>query len=142
MWAALAVSAVLAAVPADAGPLQIKNDRFTYGIMGQDRQDNKVIPGDTLVVAFDIDGLQVKEDGKVKYSTAMELLDKDGKSQFKRKAHRTRIRQRARRLASALLEPREHRHRRRRRANTPSKFPSRIRPSRAASRSSWNASLK
>ena len=85
MWAALAVSAVLAAVPSDAGPLQIKNDRFTYGVMGQDRPDSKVIPGDTLVVAFDIDGLQVKEDGKVKYSTAMQLLDKDGKSQFSEK---------------------------------------------------------
>jgi hypothetical protein len=83
MWAALAVSAVLAAVPADAGQLQIKNDRFTYGILGQDRPDDKVIPGDTLIVAFDIEGLQVKEDGKVKYSTSMELLNKDGKSEFK-----------------------------------------------------------
>jgi hypothetical protein len=83
MWAALAVSAVLAAVPADAGPLQIKNDRFTYGILGQDRPDDKVIPGDTLIVAFDIEGLQVKDDGKVKYSTSMELLNKDGKSEFK-----------------------------------------------------------
>ncbi|HBI41850.1 MAG TPA: hypothetical protein DDY78_03210 [Planctomycetales bacterium] len=82
MWAALAVSAVLAAVPADAGQLQIKNDRFTYGILGQDRSDDKVIPGDTLIVAFDIEGLQVKEDGIVKYSTSMELLNKDGKSEF------------------------------------------------------------
>jgi hypothetical protein len=85
MWAALAVSAVFAAAPADAGQLQIKNDRFTYGILGQDRPDNKVIPGDTLIIAFDVDGLQVKEDGKVRYSTAMELLDKDGKSQFSEK---------------------------------------------------------
>jgi hypothetical protein len=83
MWAALAVSAVLAAAPADAGQLQIKNDRFTYGILGQDRPDDKVIPGDTLVVAFDIDGLQVKDDGKVNYSTAVELLNKAGKSEFK-----------------------------------------------------------
>jgi hypothetical protein len=83
MWAALAVFAVLAAAPADAGQLQIKNDRFTYGILGQDRPDDKVIPGDTLIVAFDIEGLQVKEDGKVRYSTSMELLNKDGKSEFK-----------------------------------------------------------
>ncbi len=85
MWAALAVSAVFAAAPADAGQLQIKNDRFTYGILGQDRPDEKVIPGDTLIVAFDIDGLQVKDDGKVRYSTAMELLNKDGKSEFSEK---------------------------------------------------------
>ncbi len=85
MWAALAVSAVLAAAPADAGQLQIKNDRFTYGILGQDRPDNKVIPGDTLIVAFDIEGLQVKDDGKVQYSTSMELLNTDGKTEFKEK---------------------------------------------------------
>jgi hypothetical protein len=85
MWAALAVSAVLAAAPADAGQLQIKNDRFTYGILGQDRSDDKVIPGDTLIVAFDIEGLQVKEDGIVKYSTSMELLNKAGKSEFTEK---------------------------------------------------------
>jgi hypothetical protein len=85
MWAALAVSAVLAAAPADASQLQIKNDRFTYGILGQDRPDSKVIPGDTLIVAFDIEGLQVKEDGLVKYSTSMELLDKAGQSKFKEK---------------------------------------------------------
>ena len=85
MWAALAVSAVFAAAPADAGQLQIKNDRFTYGIWGQARPDDKVIPGDILVIAFDIEGLQVKEDGKVKYSTSMELLNKAGKSEFAEK---------------------------------------------------------
>lgn len=83
MWAALAVSTVLAAVPADAGQLQIKNDRFTYGIYGQERKDSQVIPGDTLILAFDIEGVKVGEDGKVAYSTAMELLNKDGKSEFK-----------------------------------------------------------
>ena len=83
MWATLAASAVLAAAPADAGQLQIKNDRFTHGIYGSERKDAQIIPGDILWVAFDVEGLKVADDGKVSYSTAMELLDKDGKSQFK-----------------------------------------------------------
>ena len=85
MWAALAVSAVLTAAPSDAGALQIKNDRFTYGIFGQERKDTQVIPGDILIVAFDIDGLQAKDDGSVGYSTQMELLDKTGKAVFTEK---------------------------------------------------------
>ncbi len=83
MWATLAVSAVLAAAPADAAALQIKNDHFTYGIFGPERKDAEVIPGDVLILAFDIDGLTVKDEGTVDYTTAMELLDAKGKSEFK-----------------------------------------------------------
>jgi hypothetical protein len=83
MWAALAVSAALAAAPADAGPIQIKNDHFTYGIYGPPRKDAEVTPGDVLILAYDIEGLTVRDDGQVLYSTAMELLNKDGKSEFK-----------------------------------------------------------
>ena len=83
MWAALAVSTLLVAAPTDAGQLTIKNDRFTYGIYGQERKDSQVIPGDTLILAFDIEGVKAGDDGKVSYSTAMELLSKDGKSEFK-----------------------------------------------------------
>lgn len=82
MWAALIVSAAMAA-PADAGPLQIKNDHFTYGVYGSTRKDAEVIPDDVLYLAYDIDGLQITDDGKVVYTTAMELLNKDGKSEFK-----------------------------------------------------------
>jgi hypothetical protein len=56
MWTTLAVSAVLAAAPADAGSLQIKNDRFTYGVFGPERKDAEVIPGDVLILAFDVVG--------------------------------------------------------------------------------------
>ena len=83
MWATLAVSAVLAAAPADAAPLQIKNDHFTYGIFGAERKDAEVIPGDILILAYDIEGLTTKDDGTVRYTTSMELLDKDSHSEFK-----------------------------------------------------------
>ena len=111
MWATLAVTAVLAAAPADAGPLQIKDEHFTYGILGSERKDTEVIPGDILILAFDIEGLTIKDDGTVRYTTAMELLDKDGKSEFKENPIERDGRQRPRRFASALLEPGKHRHR-------------------------------
>src|SRR3954471_15485404 len=84
MWATLALASALSVTPAQAGTLQLKNDRITYGILGQERKDNKLLPGDVFVVAFDIEGLQVREDGRVLYSMGMELTSKEGKSEFKK----------------------------------------------------------
>jgi len=85
MWATLALAAMLQPAPAQTSNLSIKNDRITYGILGPERRDNKLLPGDVFVVSFDIDGLQVNtEDGKVKYSMGMELTDGQGKVQFKK----------------------------------------------------------
>jgi hypothetical protein len=50
---------------------------------GQDRGDSKFLLGDVLWLAYDIEGLQTREDGKVLYSVGMELTGKDGKSVFK-----------------------------------------------------------
>src|SRR5437667_7368751 len=85
MWASLALAAVLQTTPAQASSLAIKNDRITYGILGAERKDNKLLPGDVFVVSFDIDGLQLSpQDGKVQYSMGMELTDAQSKSQFKK----------------------------------------------------------
>lgn len=70
--------------PAQAGQLELKNVRITYGVLGQERKDTTFLPGDMVVLAFDIEGLQATEDGQVKYSMSMELTDSKGKSQFKR----------------------------------------------------------
>jgi hypothetical protein len=83
MWATLAFVSALSLAPAQAGPLKIVNDRATYGILGSQRPDNDLLPGDIYFVTFEIDGLQTKE-GKFSYSIGMEFLDKDGKSEFKR----------------------------------------------------------
>jgi hypothetical protein len=72
MWAALAMTAALTA-PAQAGELSVKNVRSTYGIFGQPRKDNKLLPGDVMVVACDIENLSVDKDGKVLYAMGMEL---------------------------------------------------------------------
>jgi hypothetical protein len=84
MWATLALASALGLAPNQAGTLQLKNERVTYGILGPERKDAKLLPGDIFVVAFDIDGLRVREDGRVLYSMGMELTNSQGKSQFKR----------------------------------------------------------
>jgi len=72
MWATLALSAITLA-PAQGNALELKNVRITSGVLGQERKETKLLPGDIFVVAFDIEGLKVKEDGRVRYSMGMEL---------------------------------------------------------------------
>jgi len=81
MWASLALSAMVLA-PSQGGNLTLKNPRPTYGIFGQERKEKMVLVGDVFTLAFDIQGLQTQEDGKIQYSIGMELLDAAGKSQF------------------------------------------------------------
>jgi hypothetical protein len=84
MWAALALTTVLNVAPAQ---LELKNDRMTYGVLGQERKDDNLYPGEMLVVAFDIEGLKIKDDGRVLYAMGIELVKNEKgkeKSQFKR----------------------------------------------------------
>jgi hypothetical protein len=76
MWAALALTTVLNLAPAQAGKLEIKNVRVTYGVLGQTRKEEKILPGDIAVVSFDIHGLKVKDTGDVLYATSFELIEK------------------------------------------------------------------
>lgn len=75
--------AALAAAPGDAGALHITNLRATYGVGGPDRPDNKVLPGDTLVIAYDIEGMQPGGDGKLHYRIGMEVSDQQRTIQLK-----------------------------------------------------------
>lgn len=75
MWTTLALMSALSWTPAQASQLQLKNARVTYGILGQERKDTSYLPGDMVVLAFDIEGLKVESDGRVKYSIGMELFD-------------------------------------------------------------------
>jgi len=81
MWATLALTTALNLAPAQAGALDLKNVRVTYGVLGQERKEAKeVLPGDIFNVAFDIEGLRVGDDGKVLYRMGMELT-KTGKKE-------------------------------------------------------------
>jgi hypothetical protein len=75
MWANLALATVMALAPAQ-GTLTIKNDRLTYGVYGQKRAGNKVLPGELVVISYEIHGLKAKPDGKVQYAAGFELSKK------------------------------------------------------------------
>jgi hypothetical protein len=74
MWTTLALMSALSVTPAQGGKLELKNARFTYGILGQERKDATYLPGDMVALAFDIEGLQVKGDGSARYSMGMKLF--------------------------------------------------------------------
>src|SRR6516165_7891475 len=84
MWATLALTTALLA-PAQEG-LEFKNVRATYGPLGQERKDDKVLPGDVYFLHFDIDGLTVDKNDRIRYSMGVDFLNKDGESQFKQDA--------------------------------------------------------
>jgi hypothetical protein len=84
MLATLALAAATAA-PAQppAGALQLTNVRLTVGELGPARKDSKLLPGDVLFIAFDVDGLTIDPDGKTLYTIGMEVADAGGKLLFK-----------------------------------------------------------
>lgn len=75
MWTTLALLSALSYAPAQGGQLELKNPRFTYGILGQERKDSTFLPGDMVVLSFEIEGLKVKDDGSAQYSMAMKLFN-------------------------------------------------------------------
>ena len=79
----LAIAAMC--LPAQAGVLKLSNARFTFGELGPERPAKTVQAGDVVFLTFDIGGIKVETDGGVKYSIAMEVSDKDGKSIFQQK---------------------------------------------------------
>lgn len=83
MLTTLSVLAVLTAAPGEASSLKIDNIRNTQGILGPTRKDGPFLPGDSFVLAYDIKGLKEGPDGKVLYSTALEVADGKGKVLFK-----------------------------------------------------------
>lgn len=80
MWTAVALAATLGLVIQQPGQLTLSNVRATYGPLGVARPDNKVLPGDQLFVAFDIDGVTADPSGKVLYSMVTEFTDAKGKT--------------------------------------------------------------
>ncbi|MHB1424051.1 MAG: hypothetical protein ACYC3I_12815 [Gemmataceae bacterium] len=82
MWATLALLSAMNCTSAQAGQLELKNARYTYGIRGQERKDSTFLPGDMANLAFDIEGLKVKEeDGSARYSMGFKLINnKKGKT--------------------------------------------------------------
>jgi hypothetical protein len=82
MWTSIALVSVLAWTPGQADKLALTHARNTYGILGAVRPDNKLLPGDSLVFSYDIEGVKADATGKVLYSVAMEVTDSAGKAIF------------------------------------------------------------
>jgi hypothetical protein len=83
MWTTLVMVSALSLPAGQSDKLALTNVRSTYGVLGAARPENKVLPGDSYVLSFDIDGVKVDETGKVLYSVGMEVVDSEGKVQFK-----------------------------------------------------------
>lgn len=83
MWTALALAAAVSPGQPPAGALQLTNVRLTIGELGPARKDAKLLPGDLLFIAFDVDNLTIDPDGKTSYTMAMEVSDAAGKLVFK-----------------------------------------------------------
>lgn len=71
--AALALFAAMLA-PAQAGNLELNNIRATYGLFGPNRPDFKILPGDVLQVAFDINGLTADNAGRLQFAAKMSVM--------------------------------------------------------------------
>src|SRR4051794_15837787 len=76
----------LLSAPAQAEDLSLTDVRLTHGIFGPPRASAKVLPGDRLVVSFDIAGITTDEGGKVRYRIGTELSDAKGKVLFRQPA--------------------------------------------------------
>jgi hypothetical protein len=57
MWTTFALVAALSTAPGQADGLKLANVRASYGPFGVARKDDKVLPGDTFFLEFDIEGL-------------------------------------------------------------------------------------
>ncbi len=86
MWkfAAIAV-AVLGLTASAADALELKNVRSTYGPFGSVRPGNKFMSGDSIVLQYDIDGLQFDKDtNNVSYTATVEVFNAKKESIFKK----------------------------------------------------------
>jgi hypothetical protein len=70
-------------LPVGANDLAISNVRLTFGALGPTRQDGKILPGDTLFVSYDIEGMTVDDDGTIHFSSEVVLVDGKGKEIFR-----------------------------------------------------------
>jgi hypothetical protein len=78
MLTALAMAAVLGGTPAQPGELKLTNVRTTAGELGPTREVSKLLPGDILFIAFDVEGLTIDAEGVAQYSMLMEVTNAAG----------------------------------------------------------------
>lgn len=85
MWTTIALLTALGAAPGQSG-LSLTHVRSTHGLLGPVRHNEALAPGDNMFLSFDINGIRVDPEGKVRYSMAIELSDSSGKVMFRQEA--------------------------------------------------------
>jgi hypothetical protein len=76
---------MLCSVPLGANALELKNIRPSYGPLGAARSDVKCVPGDSLFMTYDIEGLRIHDKtGRANYTTKLELYDTTGQVAFQK----------------------------------------------------------
>jgi len=83
MWSTIALALTLGMTPGEAGELRLSNIRPTNGLLGSERADSRLLPGDIFFVTFDIEGLKVDKSGSMFYSMAMEVRDSKNQVVYK-----------------------------------------------------------
>ena len=83
MVTALTLLAALSLPADEPGGLRLTNVRPTLCVQGPPRATDKVLPGDSYIVSFDIEGITIDDAGKARYSVGIEVADAGGKVQFK-----------------------------------------------------------
>jgi hypothetical protein len=83
MGTAFALLAALSLPAAETGDLRLTNVRPTHCVLGPARAADKVLPGDSYVLSFDIEGIAIDDAGKARYSVGVNVADADGKPLFK-----------------------------------------------------------
>jgi hypothetical protein len=78
MHIAITLALALTVIPGQTNNLAVTHVRATHGMLGPLRSDLRILPGDTLCLEFDIEGITVAADGKVLYSTSLEVVDGKG----------------------------------------------------------------
>lgn len=82
MWTTVALLSTFTFI-AQQPELSLTHVRATHGLLGPQRANENLSPGDVLFVCFDIEGISADDEGKVRYSTVLEVSDASGKVLFK-----------------------------------------------------------
>jgi len=90
MWTTIALLTALGAAPAQSG-LTLTNVRSTHGLLGPHRPHDTLAPGDIYFVCFDIDGITIGDDGKVRYGIGTAVSDSSGKVLFQKEPKETEV---------------------------------------------------
>ena len=79
MWFAFILVTSLGVADGQDASFKIANVRSTHGVLGPARTEESLLPGDTLSLCFDIDGITMDGSGKVRYTIATEVISSRGK---------------------------------------------------------------